>query len=470
MTVRTADRTLDIFESFARRQRPITVSDLARELSLPTSTCFALVHTLVDRGFLYHLRPARSVLSDAAAEPGRRCDRPSRSRSRRTSARFSRRCATRRARPSSSASCRDWASSISRSSSSRHAVRYTMTVGWSARCTLPRSARRSCPRWTTSHARRVLSQLKYPKLTERTIRSRTQYVKSLDDGHKRGYWTNVGESSPDVMGIALPVRIFGDLYGINLVGPQSRFDRNLKSVCRCPEGPRSARSVPSERRCTTTSGQAPDEKETVHACFPVWDDPVGPEPCPAPDAGRAERHGPRPEGRRYPAQPARRYTAQPIATEEITVSVAVPFMAVFNNLVIYDQSVTRNTFESIRPELATAWTVSDDGLAVRFDLRQGVKWHDGKAFTAADVRCTFDMLMEKGEVKLPPQSARRLVRERREGHGRQRLRRSPSISRRRNRPCWRSSRRAGRRSIPATCRRRRCGGIRSAPVRSSSSS
>jgi hypothetical protein len=30
------------------------------------------------------------------------------------------------------------------------------------------------------------------------------------------------------MGIALPVRIFGDLYGINLVGPQSRVDRNLK--------------------------------------------------------------------------------------------------------------------------------------------------------------------------------------------------------------------------------------------------
>jgi peptide/nickel transport system substrate-binding protein len=89
----------------------------------------------------------------------------------------------------------------------------------------------------------------------------------------------------------------------------------------------------------------------------------------------------------------------PSLHEEITVSVAVPFMAVFNNLVIYDQSVARNTFESVRPELATAWTVSDDGLTVRFDLRQGVKWHDGKPFTSADVRCTFDMLMEKGEVK-----------------------------------------------------------------------
>jgi peptide/nickel transport system substrate-binding protein len=89
----------------------------------------------------------------------------------------------------------------------------------------------------------------------------------------------------------------------------------------------------------------------------------------------------------------------PSLHEEITVSVVVPFMAVFNNLVIYDQSIARNTFESIRPELATGWTVSDDGLTVRFDLRQGVKWHDGKPFTAADVRCTFDMLMEKGEVK-----------------------------------------------------------------------
>ena len=90
----------------------------------------------------------------------------------------------------------------------------------------------------------------------------------------------------------------------------------------------------------------------------------------------------------------------PSLLEEITASAVVPFMSVFNNLVIYDQSVARNTFESIRPELATAWTVSADGREVTFSLRQGVKWHDGKPFTAADVRCTFDLLMEKGEAKL----------------------------------------------------------------------
>lgn len=37
------------------------------------------------------------------------------------------------------------------------------------------------------------------------------------------------------------------------------------------------------------------------------------------------------------------------------------------------------------PRLATGWTASADGRAVTFTLREGVKWHDGKPFSAADV-------------------------------------------------------------------------------------
>jgi peptide/nickel transport system substrate-binding protein len=90
----------------------------------------------------------------------------------------------------------------------------------------------------------------------------------------------------------------------------------------------------------------------------------------------------------------------PSIHEEATVSVAVPFMSVFNNLVIYDQSVARNSFESIVPDLATGWAWSDDGRKLAFKLRPGVKWHDGKPFTAKDVRCTFDLLLGNAEVKL----------------------------------------------------------------------
>ena len=52
--------------------------------------------------------------------------------------------------------------------------------------------------------------------------------------------------------------------------------------------------------------------------------------------------------------------------------------------------------ESLRPtpDLALSWTVSPDGLAYTFALRPGVTWHDGAAFTASDVKFTFDQVID----------------------------------------------------------------------------
>src|SRR6266446_4798591 len=74
--------------------------------------------------------------------------------------------------------------------------------------------------------------------------------------------------------------------------------------------------------------------------------------------------------------------------------------AVFNNLVMFDQHVPQNSLDSIVPDLATGWTWNEDGTAVTFPLRQGVKWHDGKPFAAKDVQCTWDLLLEKSSDRL----------------------------------------------------------------------
>ena len=81
--------------------------------------------------------------------------------------------------------------------------------------------------------------------------------------------------------------------------------------------------------------------------------------------------------------------------EETSIVANQPFMAVFNNLVIYDQQERMARPESIRPDLATEWSWSPDNLVLTLKLRQGVKWHDGKPFTSADVQCTWDMILEK---------------------------------------------------------------------------
>jgi peptide/nickel transport system substrate-binding protein len=86
--------------------------------------------------------------------------------------------------------------------------------------------------------------------------------------------------------------------------------------------------------------------------------------------------------------------------EEATRASEQPAMGVFNNLVLYDQHVAQNSLSSIVPDLATKWEWSEDGKDLTFPLRQGVKWHDGKPFTAADVRCTWDLLMGTGQDKL----------------------------------------------------------------------
>ena len=81
--------------------------------------------------------------------------------------------------------------------------------------------------------------------------------------------------------------------------------------------------------------------------------------------------------------------------EESSIGALQPFMAVYNNLVIFDQQDKLARPESIKPDLATEWSWSPDNTVLTFKLREGVKWHDGKPFTSADVKCTWDMVLEK---------------------------------------------------------------------------
>src|SRR5262252_2692238 len=86
--------------------------------------------------------------------------------------------------------------------------------------------------------------------------------------------------------------------------------------------------------------------------------------------------------------------------EETTVVAERPMMAVMNNLVLFEQHVAQNSLSDIVPELATDWAWDEDGTRLVFHLRQGVKWHDGMPFTAADVKCTWDLVQGKSAERL----------------------------------------------------------------------
>jgi peptide/nickel transport system substrate-binding protein len=99
----------------------------------------------------------------------------------------------------------------------------------------------------------------------------------------------------------------------------------------------------------------------------------------------------------------RMYNPESIASLSMLEEFAnaeLPIMGMFNNLVMFDQHVAQNSLQSIVPDLATSWSWDEDGTRLTFQLRHGVRWHDGEPFTARDVKCTWDLLMETGSEKL----------------------------------------------------------------------
>ena len=75
-------------------------------------------------------------------------------------------------------------------------------------------------------------------------------------------------------------------------------------------------------------------------------------------------------------------------------------MPVFNNLVMFDQHAKQSRLEAIVPDLAASWAWNEDGTELTFRLRHGVKWHDGRPFGAADVKCTWDLILDTSPDKL----------------------------------------------------------------------
>jgi peptide/nickel transport system substrate-binding protein len=85
--------------------------------------------------------------------------------------------------------------------------------------------------------------------------------------------------------------------------------------------------------------------------------------------------------------------------EEVTFAALGPAMGLFNNLVMFDQHVPQAGLDSIVPDLAAEWSWDSSRTELRFRLREGVKWHDGKPFAANDVKCTWDTLLGKTTEK-----------------------------------------------------------------------
>ena len=110
-----------------------------------------------------------------------------------------------------------------------------------------------------------------------------------------------------------------------------------------------------------------------------------------------------------PAGPAAQAPGAPVAGGTVTIPiVADPTLnpwspnafveSLFVNRVLFDGLTKPGKDLAPAPDLAASWTTSADGLSWTFKLRDGVKWSDGKPFTADDVAFTFNDIVLKPDL------------------------------------------------------------------------
>jgi DNA-binding IclR family transcriptional regulator len=233
--LKSADRTLDLFEAFARTQRPLTLSELAREIDVAPSSCFALIKTLRTRGYLYGvgerraLYPTRRMLDQAnaiaACEPH-----------------------VARMLPTMSALRDETGETVILGRREENAVVYLhvcesrQTVRYTARVGELKPLHSSAIGKVVLAAMPVAERLKFiqslskPRVTASTLCTAADLADDVAAGEARGYQLTRGENVADVMAVAVPILIGGDVFGLCVAGPMHRmrgtYARHTKALRR----------------------------------------------------------------------------------------------------------------------------------------------------------------------------------------------------------------------------------------------
>ena len=199
MNVKTAGRTLDLFEAFAREGKPLSLSQLARAIDAPVSSCFGIVRTLEARGYLYEVKaragyyPTKLLYEHALLS--KRLERQS---------------------------------VYLVVLDGLHSIRYSPKVGEFRPLHASASGKALLGNLAPALRGELLGGMKLPRVTSRTITSRAALEADLEQGRARGWYVTRGETVADLMAIAVPVELNGETYSVALAGPMQRMEGALK--------------------------------------------------------------------------------------------------------------------------------------------------------------------------------------------------------------------------------------------------
>jgi DNA-binding IclR family transcriptional regulator len=238
MSVKTALRVIEIIETFAREKRALPLSELARLLDVPVSSCLALIRTLTGLGYLYETGrrqgyyPTGRLLAMAQriarADPVLDRVYPSLSELR---------DATRETVVFAKLT-QDGRVVYLDVLDSPHTIRYAPVAGEFKDVHANSLGKALVSLMDAPQRQSLLSDMPMTRYNERTLVTPQALEDDLQRSRQRGWFMNSGESITDVGAIAWPVTLSGEHYAISVGGPiyriepqQEAYARILRAAC-----------------------------------------------------------------------------------------------------------------------------------------------------------------------------------------------------------------------------------------------
>jgi len=224
--VKSAVRTLTLFEVFAQQQAPLSLSELARALDIPLSSCHGLVGTLQKEGYLYlfgerrQYYPTKRLFGLATAitsnDPTLELLVPHlealRDRCNETVILGTR---------------QDLAVLYLDVIEGNQTIRYSANAGDIKPLHSSAIGKALLGEVDGQELSATLSRIGQPRITSNTIVDPKKLTAEIEAGCRRGYFVTRGENVADVWAVARTVRVAGETIGIAIAGPSHRMKEKM---------------------------------------------------------------------------------------------------------------------------------------------------------------------------------------------------------------------------------------------------
>lgn len=230
MSVKNTVQVTQLFEVFATEKRALTLSELARYLDMPASSCLNLIRTLVRTGYLYEIgrrqgyyptgRLLKISQTISAHDP-----------------------VLERVKPVLQALCSASAETVVLSKlrdqshvvylavfESPSSIRYTAQPGDVREAFCNSAGRALLSSLSPKALAQALSGIKMTARTQRTLVTPQALTANLVEAQRKGWFSNLGETLPDLAGLAWPFKLGAETYAVSIAGPLYRVEPHMERL------------------------------------------------------------------------------------------------------------------------------------------------------------------------------------------------------------------------------------------------